>query len=129
MLEKTHSGGYRIGVKVKNPIEFTNFCLEPGGNHVGECLGEGRFTVLAPTVGVSGKPYESINCPERLVEIEKIDFIYPTKEKIVNSDRSFVVNRPQLCTTPRAIALEELGHSDSQKVLAGEDIKAIAVSR
>jgi hypothetical protein len=126
LLEKTHSGGYRIGVKVTQRVEFTNFCLEPGSVHVGECLGAGRFTVLAPTVGVSGKAYESINCPERLVEIEQIDFIYTVKSK---SEKIFQTTEvpPLLKTTysiKGTIALEELGHSDSQKVLAGVDIKS-----
>jgi hypothetical protein len=125
LIEKTHSGGYRIGVRVKNPSEFTNFCLEPGGAHVGECLGAGRFTVLAPTIGVSGNAYESINSPEQLVEIEQIDFIYPTKEKKEAAKplptKNNVTRKTDLI--PGALALEQLGHPDSQKVLAGEDIK------
>jgi hypothetical protein len=125
LLEKTHSGGYRIGVKVTQPTDFTNFCLEPGGAHVGECLGAGRFTVLAPTIGTSGKAYSEINCPERLVEIEQIDFIYPTKEKTSNREHLESSARPRLDSEclPGAIALEELGHSESRKVLNGEDIK------
>jgi hypothetical protein len=57
--ERTHSGGWRVGVQVKQEPNFTNFSLTPGGHHVGEALGKGRFTVLAPTIGTSGKPYSS----------------------------------------------------------------------
>jgi hypothetical protein len=60
-LEQTHSGGWRIGIRVKQKPTFTNFALQPNGKHIGEALGEGRFTVLAPTVGPSGNLYQSIN--------------------------------------------------------------------
>ncbi|MFM6136474.1 MAG: hypothetical protein ACKPCP_20365, partial [Sphaerospermopsis kisseleviana] len=49
-LERTQSGGYRIGVRLNTSKDFTNFKLFGDGDHVGECLGRGRFTVLAPTV-------------------------------------------------------------------------------
>ena len=125
LLEKTHSGGYRLGVKVAQPTEFTNFCIEPGGVHVGECLGAGRFPVLAPTVGVSGNAYESINCPEKLVEIEKIDFIYPTSEKTSNREHLEFSARPRPDSEYQlgAISLEALGHDNSRRVLDGENIK------
>lgn len=68
-FEKTHSGGYRILISHPDAnkttkecqSKITNFALEPGGKHVGECLSKGRFTVLAPTVGTSGNSYENIN--------------------------------------------------------------------
>ncbi len=44
-LERSHSGGWRVGVRVKEKPSFTNFALQPGGKHIGEALGEGRFTV------------------------------------------------------------------------------------
>ena len=81
LLEKTQSGGFRIGVRVQKPLEFTNFSLSRGGDHVGECLGAGRFTVLSPTIGPTGKSYVNLNCPDKLLEINEIDFIYPTKTK------------------------------------------------
>ncbi|MEA5537078.1 bifunctional DNA primase/polymerase, partial [Crocosphaera sp. XPORK-15E] len=124
LLEQTQSGGYRIGVKVKNPIKFTNFSLAPGGNHVGECLGAGRFTVLSPTMGASGKRYQSLNCPEKLLEIEEIDFIYPTKTKATPDTPSKGI-QPKVTADnrPGTIPLEMLGHDDSRRVLNGENIK------
>ncbi|MFM6135749.1 MAG: hypothetical protein ACKPCP_16595, partial [Sphaerospermopsis kisseleviana] len=35
-LEKTQSGGYRIGVRLNTPKDFTNFKLFGDGDHVGE---------------------------------------------------------------------------------------------
>jgi hypothetical protein len=125
LLEKTHSGGYRIGVKVTKPVEFTNFCLEPGGAHVGECLGTGRFTVLAPTIGSSGNVYSTINCPETLVEIDEIDFIYAVKSKSETFFPNVEMQSSNQSTysMPGIISLELLGHDDSRRVLEGEDIK------
>ncbi|MFM6152695.1 MAG: hypothetical protein ACKPE3_06780, partial [Sphaerospermopsis kisseleviana] len=40
-LERTQSGGYRIGVRLSAPKDFTNFKLSEDGDHVGECLGRG----------------------------------------------------------------------------------------
>jgi hypothetical protein len=41
-IEQTHSGGYRIAVKVKQQPGFTNFSLDGiGGKHHGEALGYG----------------------------------------------------------------------------------------
>lgn len=80
-VERSHSGGWRIGVKVKNwpnGKPFTNFALSANGVHVGEALGAGRFTVLAPTLGPSGNPYQSINraVPVEVESLEAIG-IYP----------------------------------------------------
>lgn len=74
-LEKTQSGGYRIGVTLATKKEFTNFKLSANGDHVGEALGTGRFTVLAPTVGSSGKGYENINRPRTLPQIASLESI------------------------------------------------------
>jgi hypothetical protein len=81
-IERSHSGGWRIGVKVKQKPNFTNFSLtQKGGAHVGEALYTGRFTVLAPTMGPSGNPYRSVH---RLipVEVESLESmgIYSTKK-------------------------------------------------
>jgi hypothetical protein len=63
--ERTHSGGWRFAVKLQTPPTFTNFALGTRWcTHVGEVLGTGRFTVLAPTVGPSGNPYVSIRRAE-----------------------------------------------------------------
>lgn len=83
ICEKTHSGGYRLGFRLKEAKTFTNFSLEIGGKHVGELLGAGRFAILAPTIGPSGNPYENISFPEKLPTLEKIDFVYPVTHKTV----------------------------------------------
>ena len=74
-LEKTQSGGYRIGLSLEKKKEFTNFKLSPTGDHVGEALGAGRFTVLAPTIGVSGNCYQNLNRPRVLPLIESLESI------------------------------------------------------
>jgi hypothetical protein len=74
-LERTHSGGWRIGVTVKQKPNFTNFALAPGGQHVGEALGAGRFTVLAPTIGPSGNSYESVHRALVLPIVESLESI------------------------------------------------------
>ncbi|MBW4450820.1 MAG: bifunctional DNA primase/polymerase [Spirirestis rafaelensis WJT71-NPBG6] len=82
-LEQTQAGGYRIAVKVKTKPTFTNFSLDGiGGKHHGEALGKGRFTVLAPTIGVSGKPYVCLNraIPVEVESLESIG-IYPVRKE------------------------------------------------
>ena len=74
-LERTQSGGYRIGVNIVTKKEFTNFKLSANGDHVGEALGSGRFTVLAPTIGSSGKSYQNINRPRVLPNIQSLESI------------------------------------------------------
>ena len=81
-IERSHSGGWRIGVTIKQKPNFTNFSLTPGGAHVGEALFTGRFTVLAPTIGPSGNPYQSIQraIPVEVESLESIG-IYSIKHK------------------------------------------------
>lgn len=88
--ERTHSGGWRIGVRVRQTPSFTNFSLEPdGSHHMGEALGRGRFTVLAPTIGPSGNAYYSINAayPILVESLEAIG-IYPYKGTQESSPKS-----------------------------------------
>jgi hypothetical protein len=59
-IERTHSGGWRFAVQVDEMPDFTNFGFRRG-QHLGEILGKGRLTVLAPTIGPSGKPYVCVN--------------------------------------------------------------------
>lgn len=59
-IERTHSGGWRFAVQVDELPDFTNFGFRRG-QHLGEILGKGRLTVLAPTIGPSGKPYVCTN--------------------------------------------------------------------
>ncbi len=66
-IERTHSGGWRFAVKVESMPDFTNIKLAEDGKQVGEALGNGRLTVLAPTIGPSGNAYDSI---QRVVPIQ-----------------------------------------------------------
>jgi hypothetical protein len=58
--ERTQSGGWRFALKVEEMPSFTNFGFRRG-QHLGEILGMGKLTVLAPTIGPNGKPYVRIN--------------------------------------------------------------------
>lgn len=120
--EKTHSGGYRVGVRCKEAPTFTNFKLTEDGKHVGEALGAGRFTVLAPTIGPSGKAY--VNQHRALpVEVESLESIgiLPTRTK---RDHLALVPAP-LPTSglPGSIPLEQLGNDESRRIINGEDTR------
>lgn len=122
--EQTHSGGYRLAVKLASKPGFTNFALEAGGKHIGEVLGEGRFTVLAPTVGPSGKAYtnHSRNFPAEIASLEAIG-IYPhgRTNNVVNK-----VQKPEPRireALPGSIPLDLLATDDARQVLNGNDIK------
>lgn len=120
--EETHSGGYRIAVKCRNKPEFTNFCLTPNGGHVGEALGEGRFTVLAPTVGVSGNSYRCVRLaePVEIESLESIEIYGVTKQE--ESRPKF--DRPSFSQSiPGSIPLELLGTDESRRILNGDNIK------
>lgn len=123
-IEQTHSGGYRLAVKLKTQPPFTNFALEPGGEHRGEALGNGRFTVLAPTVGPSGQPYRNLNrgIPVEVESLEAIG-IYSTKKGDVcpgSSPNNFA--DVAFITIPGSVSLETLGSDTSRAVLDGEDV-------
>jgi hypothetical protein len=117
-LERSHSGGWRIGVRVRCQPDFTNFALTPGGTHVGEALGEGRFTVLSPTVGPSGNSYTSHqrSFPPLVESLEAIG-IYSTKAPVTPSQTEYRAVRVHV--TPGTIPLEELGDAASRDVLTG----------
>jgi hypothetical protein len=119
-LERSHSGGWRIGVRLKQKPNFTNFALTPGGKHIGEALGEGRFTVLAPTIGPSGNPYESLNrvAPPEVESLESLG-IYSTKAQ--EPQRFFASAQPRLSSSvvPGSIPLSILGNAASREILHG----------
>ena len=129
-IERSHSGGWRIGVLVKQKPNFTNFSLTPGGSHVGEALFEGRFTVLAPTIGPSGNPYQSIQrtIPIEVESLESIG-IYSTKgggTRAEEQGRCDPRNSPVRPYTPApqllipdCIPLEMLGNDTSRDILQG----------
>jgi hypothetical protein len=121
-LERSHSGGWHVGVRVEAKPNFTNFALAPGGKHVGEALGEGRFVVLAPTIGPSGKAYESINrCDLPVVESLESIGIYPTG--VNQSQSSPTPSATKRITVesyvPNVIPLESLGNELSRQILEG----------
>jgi hypothetical protein len=137
-IERSHSGGWRIGVRVKQKPNFTNFSVQnpnqsisTAGSHVGEALFEGRFTVLAPTIGPSGNLYQSIQraIPVEVESLESIG-IYSTKRKRGSGKKretggdSLVSsgNKQQAfpqSPTPGCIPLELLGNDTSRDILQG----------
>lgn len=124
-IERSHSGGWRIGIRAKHKPDFTNFSLTPGGPHVGEALFEGRFTVLAPTIGTSGNSYESIQrtFPVEVESLESIG-IYSTKQKGAGNRGPLTGNRGlsktlPLPQSPGSIPLEMLGNDASRDILQG----------
>ena len=123
-LERSHSGGWRIGVRVKQKPSFTNFALAPGGKHIGEALFEGRFTVLAPTIGPSGNPYESLNrtAPPLIESLECIG-IYSTKSAREKHSQDLTPPSFDFEAIPGTIPLEELGNRTSREILSGADPK------
>jgi Protein of unknown function (DUF3987) len=117
-LEVTHSGGWRIGVKVEQKPDFTNFALTSGGTHLGEALGEGRFTVLAPTIGPSGNPYKSIHRGQPpLIESLSSIGIYSTKTQTPQKTSPRFVS--PTVAIPGSIPLEKLGNNNSREILNG----------
>ncbi len=121
-LEESHSGGWRVGVRVRVTPDFTNFALTPGGSHVGEALGTGRFTVLAPTIGPSGNSYKSHQrCFPPLVESLESIGVYSTKAP----EPAYAPTQPERkrlhsgSGIPGTISLEDLGNEQSQNILAG----------
>jgi len=120
--ERTHSGGWRLAVRVHEK-SFTNFSLNGvGGQHMGEALGQGRFTVLAPTVGPSGKAYVNV---QRVppVWVERLDAIglYPVSGR--REHGLFRQYRPRIQSQPAqpgVLRLEDLATAKAQAVLHGD---------
>jgi hypothetical protein len=94
-LEHSHSGGWRIGVRVKQKPDFTNLALTPGGKHIGEALFIGKFTVLAPTIGPSGNPYKSLKGRQVRAQQKPSSEPKPCKNTILGSDLQTAA--PQSC--------------------------------
>src|ERR671933_1659320 len=126
-IERSHSGGWRIGIKVKQKPGFTNFSLSPGSSHVGEALFEGRFTVLAPTIGPSGNPYRSINrtLPVEVESLESIG-IYATRRANkcevgrMKDEKTLHTSTCTLQPSIGSIPLEMLGNDTSRDILRGD---------
>jgi hypothetical protein len=148
-VEETHSGGWRVFAGVETPPGFTNFALEVGGNHVGEALGAGRFTVLAPTIGPSGKPYVAYHrhSPEtkpKVANIKNVGVYQYRKSKASkpNAEDTTVSVSPVTSTaTPTSTStateffkkypqlrdkvfdLRDLGTDKTRDILSGTDVK------
>ena len=120
-IERSHSGGWRIGIKVRQKPNFTNFAFSPGSSHIGEALGEGRFTVLAPTIGPSGNPYQSLNrtVPVEVESLESIGIFTTKTAKETHLHQEGVSPLPSLSVIPGSIPLEMLGHDTSREILNG----------
>jgi len=118
--ERTQSGGYRIGVKVKQMPNFTNITLQPNGDHIGEALGKGRFTVLSPTVGISGNHYLSVQRVP-LIEVHSLESIgiYSASKKRQETTSKKEATLALPSTNTSAITLELLGSETSQNILKG----------
>jgi hypothetical protein len=130
-IERTHSGGFHLQIKLTAKPGFTNFALEPGGAHIGELLGSGRFCVLAPTIGPSGKAYEVLQDGEApLIEDLGAIGIYSTRKPSEAAPLALLASTPPaspqgpltaLILAP--IALADLLCENAAKVLGGGDIK------
>lgn len=120
--ERTHSGGWRFAVRVHEKT-FTNFSLDgAGGKHMGEALGQGRFTVLAPTIGPSGNSYVSLNRAPP-VWVERLDAIglYPVSWRREQTESSHARPRSQpRPAQPGTLRLEDLATAKAQSILHGE---------
>ena len=120
--ERTHSGGWRLAVRAHEKA-FTNFSLDGvGGQHMGEALGQGRFTVLSPTVGPSGKAYINV---QRVppVWVERLDAIglYPVSGRREQGQSR--QSRPHIQAQPHqpgVLRLEDLATAKAQAVLHGD---------
>lgn len=123
ILEKTHSGGFRLGFRVKEPKTFTNFAVEIGGKHCGELLGAGRFAVLAPSVGPSGNSYVNISRPDKLPVIEQIDFVYPVGQTASITKPVRPVKREVVHSSGQALDLRDLLNDEAFAVLNGSDTR------
>lgn len=118
-VEQTQSGGFRIWIKFEQPLSFTNFCLEPGGKHVGEILGQGRFAVLAPTMGTSGT-YTVIQYGGFAVvpSAESIG-LYPTKAAKAKPAPKPQTLAPRIFNSSGTLALDRLATPAVQAILEG----------
>lgn len=120
--ERTHSGGWRFAVRVPEK-RFTNFSLEGAGcQHMGEALGQGRFTVLAPTIGPSGQPYVNLQrvSPVWVDRLEAIG-VYPVSRR--RGRPELTRPRPPIQVHPAqpgGLRLEDLATAKAQAVLQGE---------
>lgn len=87
-IERTGSGGWRIALKPRQKPTFTNFATSPDGQHVGEALFKGRFTVLAPSIHPNGNAYRRVGwgTPIEVESLEDSD-CFPSKDEVEQAER------------------------------------------
>lgn len=118
-LEKTHSGGYRLLVDCGDQgADFTNFALTEGGDHVGELLGDGRFAVLAPTIGVSGNPYTNISYGDP-VPLNELNIFTTTKKQAAAVIKPSMPSTHRIVSSTAAIELFSCVTSTVQSIITG----------
>ena len=122
--EKTHSGGWHVAVELPEKKTFTNFSLEPGGQHVGEVLGRGRVCVLAPTIGPSDHDYETQH-QANPIQIESLASIGLYKsgraQETLKPHQSLPKSKIAFTATAGATPLAELISPKAQDILFGHD--------
>lgn len=116
--EITQSGGFRALFKLPDAPDFTNFALSPGGEHVGEIIGKGRFVVLAPTVGVSGNAYTNLQYgdPIELNDLSEVGIYSTKKPKLEPVTIRPIANLP---VGGDVVALEDLIGGKAGEILRG----------
>ncbi|WP_026735688.1 DUF3987 domain-containing protein [Fischerella sp. PCC 9605] len=129
---RSPSGGLGFFVALTKKNEWTAFTLDPESNlKCGEFLhSNGQHTLLPPTVGVNGKPYEWIQFADYPIVVdgspEDIG-LYPTARKYKKKESKVVTPRPAAKRiSTKELTLEEvvrLGNRKASKVLDGESVE------
>ena len=122
--EHTHSGGWRFAGRLHKKT-FTNFSLDGvGGRHMGEALGKGRFTVLAPTIGPSGNTYINVQRvpPIWVEQLEAIGLYSVSLCRNPSPSRHNRAPIPWQPTQPGVLRLEALATAKAQAVLHGDSL-------
>jgi hypothetical protein len=114
-IERTHSGGWRFAVQVEIMPEFTNFGFRRG-QHIGEILGVGRLTVLAPTIGPSGQPYVSVN-RAKPISVKDVKAIGLHTAQATRKSQTFKII--PMVAESGTVSLHELVNKSVRAILAG----------
>lgn len=124
---KTPSGGYRFILAFEEAADFAPFVLDP--NYKGDkCCGEllarnGGHTLLPPTVGVDGIPYEWVYFAQYPPVVKNAASVglYPKAAKFKQDSvphESPKKSKPQ--NTRGVVTLEQCLSNHSQKILRGD---------
>jgi hypothetical protein len=123
-LERTQGGGWHVYVAVVEKPAFTNFAFEPGGKHIGEAMPVGRFCAMSPTMGPSGRAYETVQNFGVLIEVPTLDSIGLYARRSENKSAAVFDGVVTQSDAPNAIALERLGSQKSKDILNGVDTES-----